>query len=86
MTTKVKTRQSDLHRVRYTVCINKGCGRSYSTDLSAIIHAGDILYKDCLKVADIKIRKMWSINPVTRVKPSGKIYKRNKYKQLTLEF
>jgi len=38
-----------------------------------------------LKLTKVKTRTVWSINPVTRVKPSKKVYSRKKYKKAILD-
>ena len=38
-----------------------------------------------LKLAQVKTRTVWSINPITRVKPSKKVYSRKKYKRIVLD-
>jgi hypothetical protein len=37
------------------------------------------MQKISLKIKPVKTRNTWSINPVSRIKPSKKLYSRKKY-------
>lgn len=42
----------------------------------------DKMTRKARRALDLEKRNVWTMNPVTRVRESGKVYDRNKYRQI----